>query len=250
MTPASRRRGFFLEIAEGLYWFLVVDVMIALSATPTVVVWLLLQPGPLSPVLFVLAALPLLPAATAALHAVHRWRAEPEGELEPARQYLRGYRATVLESLRVGGPLLALLALVSLQLASWEPAGAGALRATLLVLGGLSLLILLRGLSIVSRFTFRVRDVYRLTVFTLLTRPLSTLALLSLGVLTLGILLVVGEFLLPVAASLLALALWASERPVAQLITEQFVAAPGGAESDATAVVAASADAEAPRTQR
>src|SRR5699024_1092352 len=53
--------------------------------------------------------------------------------------------------------------------------------------------------------------------------PLATLALLSLGVLALGIILVVGEFLLLVTASLLAFALWAAERPVAQLLTEQFV---------------------------
>ena len=41
--------------------------------------------------------------------------------------------------------------------------------------------------------------------------------------LVLGIVLLVGEFLLLFTASLLVFALWASERPVAQLLTEQFV---------------------------
>src|SRR5699024_7181272 len=84
-------------------------------------------------------------------------------------------------------------------------------------------LLLVRVLSIVSTFSFRSIDIFRLAAFTLLMRPLATLALLSLGVLALGIILVVGEFLLLVTASLLAFALWAAERPVAQLLTEQFV---------------------------
>ena len=89
------------------------------------------------------------------------------------------------------------------------------------MVGAAALLVLLRALAIVSRFSFRVRDVLRLSVFTLLVRPLSTLALLSLGVLTLGIVLAVGEFLLLATASLLVFALWSSERPVAQLLTVQ-----------------------------
>ena len=71
-----------------------------------------------------------------------------------------------------------------------------------------------------------MRDTLRLTAFTLLVTPLSTLALLSLGVLTLGIVLMAGEFMLPVVASLLVFALWASERPVVRLLTEQFTTGP------------------------
>lgn len=224
MSAPRRPRGLFTEITEGVYWFLVLDVMLALSAAPTALLWLLLSPGPMRALLFVLAALPLLPALAAGLYACRTWRVEKE--LSPVRQFLRGYRLNAVDSLAVGAPLLAVLGLIAFNLTYTTAlaSGTGALRIALLALGALGLLVLVRALSIVSQFSFRVRDVYRLSAFTLLVKPLSTLALLSLGVLSLGVMLVIGEFMLLVVASLLVFALWASERPVTALLTEQFTA--------------------------
>ena len=221
MTPPRRPRGLFIEITEGVYWFLAIDVLLVLAAAPTVLVWTLMTPSPLSTVLFVLAALPLLPALSAALYACRAWREEQE--LIPARQFLRGYRLSVRESLAVGTPVLLVLALAVFNLGRSGSNGLGVGTIAFLVVGAAALLVLVRALSIVSRFTFRLRDVYRLAAFTLLTKPLSTLALLSLGVLSLGIVLVISEVLLLFTASLLVFALWASERAVAEMIQEQFV---------------------------
>lgn len=230
MTPSRRPRGLFTELTEGVYWFLAIDVMLVLSAVPTILLWTLLAPGPLSSVLFVIAALPLLPAITAALYACRAWR--DDQELIPARQFLRGYRLNALDSLRVGTPPLLVLSLAAFNLTYADAAGTSFLNVVFLVLGAAALLMLARALSIVSRFSFRTRDVFRLTAFTLLVKPLSTLALVSLGVLTLGIIVLIGEFLLLVTASLLVFALWASERPVAQLLTERFISPANPEEED------------------
>lgn len=230
MTPPRRPRGLFTELTEGVYWFLAIDVMLVLSAVPTILLWTLLAPGPLSSVLFVIAALPLLPAITAALYACRAWR--DDQELIPARQFLRGYRLNALDSLRVGTPPLLVLSLAAFNLTYADAAGTSFLNVVFLVLGAAALLMLARALSIVSRFSFRTRDVFRLTAFTLLVKPLSTLALVSLGVLTLGIIVLIGEFLLLVTASLLVFALWASERPVAQLLTERFISPANPEEED------------------
>lgn len=220
MTSPRRPRGLFTDLTEGVYWFLVLDVMLVLAAAPTILLWSVMSPGPLGSLLFVVAALPLLPALAAGLYACRSWR--EDRELIPVRQFLRGYRLNALDSLTVGAPVLLVAALAAFNLTRSSSPGLGAGEIAFLVVGTAALLVLLRALSIVSRFSFRVRDALRLTAFTLLVRPLSTLALLSLGVLTLGIVLVVGEFLLPILASLLVFALWSSERPVAQLLTEQF----------------------------
>lgn len=233
MTPPRRPRGLFTEITEGVYWFVAVDVMIVLAAAPAILLWFLLGAGTLNAALFVIAALPLLPAISAALYAC-RARHE-DHELIPARQFLRGYRLNALDSLKVGAPLLLVLAVLAFNLAYGESVGTSGLTIVFLVLGAVALLVLARALSIVSTFSFRTIDVFRLTAFTLLVRPLSTLALVSLGVLILGIMLVVGEFLLLVTASLLVFALWASERPVAQLLTDRFIRPPGPDEGDAAA---------------
>ena len=226
MTPPRRPRGLFTELTEGVYWFLVIDVMLVLTAAPTLLVWTLLAPGLLTSLVFVFAALPLLPAIAAALYACRAWR--EDHELIPARQFLRGYRLNALDSLRVGAPVLLVLGLAALNLTYADAVGTSMLNIVFLVLGAAALLVLARALSIVSRFSFRTRDVFGLTAFTLLVKPLSTLALVSLGVLTLGIILLIGEFLLLVTASLLVFALWASERKVAEMLTEQFVSPAGG----------------------
>ncbi|ASK65938.1 hypothetical protein CFK39_08995 [Brachybacterium avium] len=222
MTPPRRPRSLFTDLTEGVYWFLVIDVLLVLAAAPTVLLWTVMSPSALSSLLFVVAALPLLPALSAALYACRSWR--EERELVPARQFLRGYRLNALESLTVGTPVMLVLALAMFNLARAGSRGIGTVDIVFLVVGAAALLVLVRALSIVSRFSFRLRDVYRLTAFTLLTKPLSTLSLLSLGVLTLGIVLVIGEFLLLFTASLLVFALWASERPVAELLMESFIA--------------------------
>jgi len=220
MTPPRRPRGLFTDLTEGVYWFLALDVMLLVAATPTILLWTVMSPGPLGSLLFVIAALPLLPALSAGLYACRSWR--EHRDLIPARQFLRGYRVNALDSLRVGTPVMLLVALAAFNLTRSSSPGLGVGEIAFLVVGTAALLVLLRALAIVSRFSFRARDVLRLSVFTLLVRPLSTLALLSLGVLTLGIVLAVGEFLLLATASLLVFALWASERPVAELLTEQF----------------------------
>ena len=219
MTPPRRPRGLFTEITEGVYWFLVIDVLLVLAAAPSFLVWTLLTPGALSSPVFVLAALPMLPGISAALYACRVWR--EDRELAPARQFLRGYRLNAVDSLRVGTPVLLVLALAAFNLTS--TGSHGALRISLLVVSAAALLVLARVLAIVSSFSFRTRDAFGLTAFTLLAKPLSTLALVSLGVLTLGIIVLIGEFLLLATASLLVFALWASERPVAALLTERFV---------------------------
>lgn len=222
MTPPRRPRGLFTDLTEGVYWFLVTDVFLVLAVAPTLVLWTVTAPSALSSLLFVVAALPLLPALSAGLYACRAWREEQE--LVPARHFLRGYRLNALESLAVGVPPLLVLALATFNLGRPAAGGFGVGTIAFLVVGAAAMLMLVRALSIVSRFTFRLRDVHRLAAFTLLTKPLPTLALLSLGVLTLGGALLIGEFLLLVTASLLVYALWVSERPVAEMLEEQFVA--------------------------
>lgn len=221
MSPPRRSRGLFIEITEAVYWFLVIDVMLVLASAPTIVLWTLIAQGAPNALLFAICALPLLPAISAALYS---WRTRStDDELVPARRFLRGYRLNLRDSLTVGTPVLLVLGLLLFDIAHGSAAGTRALNAVFLVVAVLALLVLTRALSIVSAFSFRPIDVFRLTAFTLLTKPLSTLALISLGVLTLGIIVVVGEFVLLVTISLLTFALWASEKPVSQLLTEKFV---------------------------
>src|SRR5699024_6657557 len=166
MTPPRRPRGLFHEITEGIYWFLVVDVLLVLASAPTLLLWTMLGTGWLTALWFMLAALPMLPAVAAGLYACRAWR--EDRELIPARHFLRGYRLNALDSLKVGAPLLLVLGVLGVNLTQGGSAGAGALGAVFLVLGAVALLLLVRVLSIVSSFSFRSIDIFRLAAFTLL----------------------------------------------------------------------------------
>lgn len=221
MTPPPKPRSVFMSITEGTYWFLVIDVLLMLAAAPTVLVWSVLGIDPANTLLLLLSALPVPPAVSAALYAWRRRSEDPDPV--PASRFLHGYRVNLRDSLAVGAPALLILGILALNITYGAALGTASLSAAFLAIGALVLLVLVRALTIVSHFSFRIRDVLRLSAFTLLTKPLSTLALLSLGVLALGLMHFVGEFALLLAASLLTYALWQSEKPIAQLLRERFI---------------------------
>ena len=74
MTPPRRPRGLFIDLTEGVYWFLALDVLLVLASAPTLVLWTVMSPGPMSSLLFVLGAFPMLPALASGLYACRAWR--------------------------------------------------------------------------------------------------------------------------------------------------------------------------------
>lgn len=222
MTPPRRPRSVFTALTEGIYWFVVIDVLLVLASFPTVLAWGLLTADASNVVLLVISTLPVAPAVSAALYA---WRARSrDTDLVPASRFLHGYRVNLVDSLKIALPAIAILAVLSANITYGAALGTASLSTAFLVIGALVLLLLTRAITVVSQFSFRFIDVVRLSIFTLLTKPLSTLALLSLGVLTVGLAAFVGGFSLLLAASLLTFALWSSERPIARLLAEQFTA--------------------------
>lgn len=222
---ASRTvRSTFTVLTEGLYWFLILGLMLVLACSPTILIWTLLAPEPENVLLMLVAALPVVPAVAAASSA---WRARTEdSDPVPAARFLRGYRLTWADSVVVGLPALLVLGVLATNVAYGASLGTEGLSLFFLVLAAAVLLALMRAVTILSEFRFRRVDLFRLTVLTLLTRPLSTLALLSVLVLTTGVVLLIGGSVLLPAAPLLSFVLWRTERPTAQWIRERFVSAP------------------------
>lgn len=217
-------RGTLARIADALYWFVVIDVLLVLCSAPTIVVWMLLAPEASNLPLYGASLVLAMPALTAALWA---WRARSEDpDPVPLTRFLRGYRLNLLDSLKVGIPGLAVLSVLATNITYGEATGTSALSLAFLLLAVMVTAVTLRALSIVSALSFRFVDVLRLSIFTLLTMPLRTLSLLSLAVLVAGISLFVGDYAFLFLASVLTCVLQQSERPVIARLREQFVAAP------------------------
>lgn len=228
-SPVRDDRSTMTRIAEAVYWVLVIGLLLVLSMLPTFAAWLLLAQDASNIPLYAASALFVPPALSAALFAWSR-RAEDTDPI-PAKVFARGYRVNLRDSLSVGVPALLVLAVLSINITSGSVVGTSGLTPLFVVLAVLVLLVAVRALSISSRLGFRLRDVARLSVFTLLTMPLRTLALVSYGVLVVGISLFVGDYAVALLASPLTFALWWSERPVIDRLRRDFV--DGADEEDA-----------------
>lgn len=214
-------RGTLARITEFLYWLVVQGVLLLVAASPTIVCWALLERHVSNLPLYTASTILLLPAVAGSLWA---WRAHAEDpDPVPVRRFLRGYRHNLLDSLRIGVPALVILTVLATNITYGGTVGTGALTAAFVLLAVMVSVMTVRALSIASAFSFRLVDVLRLSVFTLLVMPLRTLALLSLGVLVLGISLFVGDYALLFLASTLTYLLHRSEREVIARVHAQFV---------------------------
>ncbi|WP_425955178.1 DUF624 domain-containing protein [Xylanimonas sp. McL0601] len=177
--PGDFAQGPLGRLTAGVYWFVVVTALLAVTAFPSVVVLLLLDRSASNVPVLALAAVPLGPALSAALFATRdRVRAE---DLAPARSFWKGYRLNWADVLRVWVPALVVLAIIAYVLANAQTAGLGAPYVVVLaVIGFLVAIAALHAVAIASIFSFRARDVARLATFYIFSKPSATVSVVSL----------------------------------------------------------------------
>ncbi|MFI1503986.1 hypothetical protein [Streptomyces sp. NPDC020597] len=233
MTPKSpsgtvRAAGFgtgpLSRAAALLHTLLVVEALFLAAAAPGFAGLLLLGPDPANLPLAAVCLLPLGPAGSAALYALHH-RSSDLTDLHPARAYLRGWRLNALPALRIEAPLLAWLTVIVFTLTHFTASGLPGWWAVLLgAVGVASLLWGAHALVLTSLFTFRARDTARLAAYFLLRRGSATAAAASLFVLTGCLTALFTEALPALLAAPLLLSLLRSSRPVIVETQEDFTA--------------------------
>ncbi|MGY5765103.1 DUF624 domain-containing protein [Brachybacterium sp. DNPG3] len=226
--PTRDDRSTMTRLTEAVLWLLVIGALLIVTTLPTTLTWMLLAQDASNIPLYAVSALFVPPALAAALFAWSR-RAEDLDPV-PAKVFLRGYRVNLRDALGIGAPALLLLAILATNVVGGSAVGTGALTPLFVVLAAILLLVAVRALSIASRLGFRLRDLARLSLFTLLTMPLRTLALLSFGVLVGGISLFVGDYAVALLGAPLSFALWWSEQPVISRLRRDFIEGADGAD--------------------
>ncbi|KUL23859.1 hypothetical protein [Streptomyces regalis] len=214
-----------LSRAVGLIHTLVtVEALLLLAAAPGLAGLLLLAPDPANLPLAAVCLLPLAPALSAALYALHH-RSRDLTDLHPARTYARGWRLNALPALKLWTPLLAWLTVIAFTLTHFSATGLPGWWAVLLgVIGAGSLLWGAHALVLTSLFAFRSRDTARLAAYFLFRRARATLAAASLLVLVAASTALLTEALPALLAAPLLLSLLHSSRPVIAETEEDFTA--------------------------
>ncbi|MBK3639301.1 hypothetical protein [Streptomyces sp. MBT33] len=201
-----------------------VEALLLAAASPALAGLFLLGPDPSNLPLAAVAALPLGPALSAALYALHH-RDRDLTDLRPARAYACGWRLNALPVLRLWTPLLAWLTVIAFTLTHFSASGLpGWWAALLAAIGVSSLLWGAHALVLTSLFTFRARDTARLAAYFLLRHGRATLAAASLLVLAAGLTALLTEALPALLAAPLLLSLLYGSRRVIAETQEDFTA--------------------------
>ena len=176
--------------------------------------------------LAVVALLPAGPALVACMYAFNRLLAGYDRGV--SRDFVRSYRLNFAQAVKVWAPYLLILAVIAVNLAGL-PASLGpanpvepALRLALLVLALLVATAGLHALMLLSRFSFRTRDLYRLSLYSFSARKRASLGNAGILFVAATLLLMTTAFLLPVIAGAVVFLGCLNSRPLLRLVEEKF----------------------------
>jgi hypothetical protein len=225
---ASTRRQFGdgpLSRATALvYTLLVVEFLFVVAVLPGLVPLFLLDRDASNAPLAALCALPLGPALSAAVYALHR-RSRDIADLKPAAAFWRGYRMNIKGVLKIWVPWLVWMAVVGVNLANFSVTDLpGWWAALLLLIAVTATLWVANALVITSLFVFRTVDIVRLAAYFLVRRPGVILGNAGLLVIAAGVTYLATEAALALVGSILAAMLLQTCRPMIAEIREDFTA--------------------------
>ncbi|MFJ5727646.1 hypothetical protein [Streptomyces paradoxus] len=216
--------GVLSRASALIHTLLTVEALLLLTASPGLAALLLLGPDPANLPLAALCLLPLGPALSAALYALHH-RSHDLTELRPARAYLRGLRLNAVPALKLWMPLLAWLTIIAFTLTHFSATGLPGWWALLLAAIGTGCLLWgAHALVLTSLFAFRARDTARLAAHFLFRHGRVTLAVASLLVLTAASASLLTEAVAALLAAPLLLSLLHGSRPVIAETRKDFTA--------------------------
>jgi uncharacterized membrane protein YesL len=214
--------GPLARVAALVYNLLVVELLLLVATAPGLAVLVLLDRDASNLPLAAACALPLGPALSAALYALHH-RGRDLADLRPAAAFWRGYRVNFRAALLVWVPWLAWLTIVAVNLAHLTAAGIPTWWAALLVVvAAAATLAAVNALVITSLFAFRTADVARLAMSFLGRAPGVTLGNACLLVVAAAVTAVSSEAVLALLGSVLTAAVLRTCRPLIVEIQREF----------------------------
>lgn len=225
--------GPLFRAAGAVYGVMTADVLLVLAnillVLSPLLVALFAGSAQLAAGLVLVAFVPVGPSLVAAAYAFNRLLAgEDTGVF---RDFVRGYRANFRQALAVWLPYLAVLAAVVvnlLLLPGTFDAGNPAPSAARVGLLGLGLLVATAGVTamlLLSRFTFRTRDLYRLSLYCLGAQKRVSLGNAGILFITGFLLLATTASLLTVIAGLVMYLICLNSRPMLKFIEAKFTVA-------------------------
>jgi uncharacterized membrane protein YesL len=220
--PRQFGEGPLSAVAALVYTVLVIDALFVVASLPGVIPLSFLAPDLSNIPLAAACAIPVGPALSAAIYALHHRRRDIT-DLRPFRQFWHGYRLNWRSVLPVWVIGLIWLTIVGVTLANFWASGVPRWWGALLALiGVLAVLWLVNAVVVASLFDFRTLDVVRLAWELISRAPLSVLG--NAGVLAAAVVVgnLVGEVAVFALGAVVILALVGTSRPMVRLVTDAY----------------------------
>ena len=222
--------GVLFRFTNHVYWLIATEFYFVVASLPFIVALLFLYRDPSNAILYAIAGTFLGPALAATLHCVRKIMREKD--LDPTRDFLRGYRLNLTDTLKYWVPAVAVLTILLLNLWYTETRGSAvdaALQIAMLIVALLGALWLMNMMVISTSFNFRQRDLARLSLF-YLGRPLRiTLGNLATLFLAAVLLLLTSDWVLLLCGSLFVYLFALNTADLVTRVAERFTGPADGA---------------------
>jgi|SRR5690625_160674 len=220
------------EFGEGLlstftnfvYWLMVLNVYFILTNIVFLFFFLALEPSFSNIILYFLALIPTGPSISALYYSTAKL--VKEKEISPTKDFFHGYKINVIDSLKLWLPALTVLFIIVVDLqyfyakaTTFNQVLAGIFFVALVFI----LILLLYVFPINAQFKFRIRDIYRLSVYYVFKTMRVTTGNIAILFLTAFIMFVTSDFIILFLASLVCYILTLNNQAAMEDVKLNFV---------------------------
>ena len=217
-------QGILSVITNHIYWLGLINIYFVLCNIVFLFFFITLIPSFSNTVVYFLALVPTGPAITALFSTLNKLVREKE--ISPTKDFFTSYKMNFIETLKIWLPLLLVvfILVVDLQYLNQNPSTmnqvfAGIILIVLLLIGSLSVYLF----SITANFKFRIRDIYRLSVYYSFYKIKATTGNIGIVIVTLFLINVTSDFILLFLASLICYTMVLNNHSVTEDIRLNFI---------------------------
>lgn len=217
-------QGILSVVTNNIYWLALVNFYFIVCNFLFLFFFITLVPSLSNMIIYFVALIPTGPAISALFYTLGKLVREKE--ISPTKDFFYGYKLNFVDSLKVWIPMLIALFIIVVDLQYFNAEAttknqvlAGILLVVLLLIATLSIYVF----SINANFKFRVRDVYRLSMYYSFTRIKITTGNIAIVFLALFLMFITSDFLILFIASIVAYVVVLNSNPIIEDVKENFI---------------------------
>lgn len=224
MAQTSYSQGGFYRFSQNVYWLMIVNFWFVLSNILLIVAFFLLVPTIANALFFYLAALPSGLTIAALCHSIRQFI--DDRDLSPTKTYFASLRKNSKDAFKVWFPVItvAFILVIDIQYFQQNPTVLNQiLNGIFLVILFLMTIFTFYAMIITTHYSFRVRDIYRLSIYYLFTWIKVSSGNLCIIFLTIVLLFLTNDFILLFIGSTVAWVLVLNSRRMLNDVKISFV---------------------------